>query len=799
MANASKYGFLEADGTEYVITNPFTPRPWVNYLTNGDYCALCSHMGGGFSFYKDHRYNSVLRRGQQQHIEDLPGRLIYIKDEDTGEIWNVNVAPIGKYDQFEARHGMGHTEISSAYAQISSDIRFFVPPEINAELWNLSIANESNRTRHLSVYSFADFVLGNVSLEDHEGCFMALFNDVELRHSSMVFHKKWWHPHHGWSEENGIWGLNVFMTTTVKPDALMANREAFFGPFRGYANPVALESEFLPEAYNEGKALVGVMQWRIEVTPGERWETQLAIGVHPDGDSAADAVVSALGMTDTYEDAWTKTQQHWDQLTSTITVHTGDAEIDSLANYWNKKQAYVNFYHGRGPSYYHKGQYQGMRDSCQDAYGVIALNPELAKENLRRIAGFFFSDGRSCGACNRIGLPEGPADKADMPLWLVLAVSDYLRETGDFDLLDERFPLMDGGESTLYQKLLAGIDRMIEERGPHGLPLIGKGDWNDAANAIGAGGKGESVWLGQFLYYVIGEMTPIMKRRGDLEKLASYAKRAEAIREIVNESCWDGEWFVRAFKDDGTPVGVKGQNEGFIWINSQTWAVISGISTQERLDKCMTSAEKYMGTEYGMMNLAPAFQTIDPSIGIITRFLHGWKENAAVFSHASSFNIVARAMLGRGADAVDLYKRLLPSNKDQDIYLVEPYVFSQFVVGPSCPEEHGRGAFHWLTGTAAWMLRALYDFIIGVHPEFDGLRIRPAVDPSWKEFSIRRRFRGSEYLVEFSNPDGVETGVRSLTLDGVAIEGDLLPLPTKPHHHVLVVMGSSHSTAEAHR
>jgi cellobiose phosphorylase len=337
--------------------------------------------------------------------------------------------------------------------------------------------------------------------------------------------------------------------------------------------------------------------------------------------------------------------------------------------------------------------------------------------------------------------------------------------------------------------MIAGIDRMIQDSGSHGLPLIGKGDWNDAANMIGVGGKGESVWLAQFLYFVINEIAPLLEKRGEKAKKAEYLKHAEAVKLAVNEHCWDGQWFIRAFKDDGTPVGAAGQAEASIWINSQTWAVISGISTPERLNACMDSVEKHLGTPYGLMNLAPAFSKIDESIGIITRFLGGWKENAAVFSHASSFNVVARAMLGRGKDAVDLFKRILPVERDSDLYKMEPYVYSQFTVGPASPAEFGRGAYHWLTGTSAWMFRAMTDHILGVKPEYEGLRISPSVDPSWKGFSIHRRFRDADYQIYFENPDGVETGVKEMWLDGVSVTGNLLPLPTQKEHKVRVRMG----------
>jgi cellobiose phosphorylase len=336
-----------------------------------------------------------------------------------------------------------------------------------------------------------------------------------------------------------------------------------------------------------------------------------------------------------------------------------------------------------------------------------------------------------------------------------------------------------------------GIERMINLRGPHGLPLIGRGDWNDPANAIGAKGKGESVWLAQFVYLVISEIAPFMEHKKDVKRLAGYQKRAEELKKIINDSCWDGEWFVRSFRDDGRPVGVKGQKEGFIWINSQTWAVIGQCADADRLNSCMDAVEKHMGTPYGLMNLAPAYGKFDPSIGRITAFRAGWKENGAIFSHASSFTIVARAMLGRGKDAMDLYRRILPMGKDPDQYLMEPYVYSQFCAGPAAGHEMGQGAYHWLTGTAAWMFRAMTDYIIGVRAELNGLRIRPAVDPAWKRFSLRRRFRGCDYRFEFHNPDGVEVGVRQILLDGKPIAGDFLPLPTRRMHHVVVRMGAS--------
>ena len=785
----SKYGHFSDDGREYIVTTPHTPRPWVNFLTNGDYCSLCSHVAGGFSFYKDHRFHGVLRRGMTTSLDDLPGRFIYVKDEQTGEVWNANVHPIGKFDTFEARHGVAYTTIASSYRKIAASLRFFVPRGIDAEMWTIELANTDKKPRKLSVYSLADFTLGNVSLCELDNNFHGLFYEVELTDRAMGAQHKFWFEEYGWSENNVIWPYRAFVTSTRKPDRIVADRSAFFGAFREYHNPAGVEPPLMPEGATAGKCLVGVCQWRITLRPGQRWTTHVAVGIQPNEASGKNrAMIAKLQKPETYDKAWDATRTWWAGLFSGVEVNTPDNDINVMMNTWNKFQLSVNFFFGRGPSYYHKGQYPAMRDSCQDAFGMIALKPELAKENLNRIAHFFFADGQACAGCNRIGIKEGPSVKVDLPLWFVMAAADYIRETGDAGFLDERFPLMDAGESSVYDKMIAGIDRMLEQRGSHGLPLMGKGDWNDAANAVGRGGKGESVWLGQFLCLAIREIAPLMHLKNDGAKLARYEQRADELRRIINETCWDGEWFVRAFRDDGRALGVKGEKEGFIWINSQTWAVIAGIADAGRLNTCMDSVEKHMGTAYGLMNLAPAYKKFDPTVGLITGFRAGWKENGAVFSHASAFNVVARAVLGRGRDAVDLYRRILPTGKDPDTYMIEPYIFTQFCAGPAAGEEHGQGAYHWLTGTAAWMFRAMTDYIIGVRPEMNGLRIKPAVDPSWKQFSMKRVFRGCRYEFDFRNPNGAQTGVKQILLDGKVVDGDLLPLPTKKAHKVVVTM-----------
>ena len=784
------YGHFSDDTAEYVITDPHTPAPWINYLTNGNYLALCSHRGGGFSCHLDHRFGSILRRGQQVHRDDTPGRFFYLKDEDSGEIWSLAGHPIsGAMDHFEARHGAGYTRITSSQNGIGGEQRYFVPRGHDCEIWSVKLRNDSDHPRRLSLVAYAELMLGNWFIDVNEPAFASLFNVIEQDARTLTYRKQWWNAVAHWDEHNEPWNLRVFATSTRAPDELCASRDAFIGAFRSLQNPVGLESATLPQVAASGRDACMAQRWSVALAPGMDWSTDVVLGVQPSEDSAESrAEIAALQHSATIERLWSETRAWWDGMLDSFHVETPDAEINRMMNVWNKIQVMANFHFGRAPSYFHKQQYPSVRDQCQDTFGVTLIDPDLARGKILHIARFFFSDGRAGAGCNRLGLPEGASIKVDVPLWLILTVADYIKETGDWALLDESLPLLDGGTSTIYEKLKAGMARIATDKGPHGLPLIGRGDWNDAADQIGAQGRGESVWLAQFLVFTVREAAFLFRHQGDTDLLASYEQIAYEQERIVREQCWDGEWFVRAFKDDGTPVGVKGTEEGFIWINSQTWAVMAGVGTPDQRDRAMDSVIEHLETECGLMNLAPAYTKPDPTIGIITAFKPGWKENAAVFSHASAFNVCARAKLGRGSDAVELFRKLLPGGRDPDRYLVEPYVYAQFVAGPAAGDEFGEGAWHWLTGTAAWMIRALSDYIFGVRAEVDGLTINPSVDPAWREWTFTRRFRGSTYTIQFRNPNGAQSGVREIRLDGQPITGNHLPLPTAAEHHVEVTL-----------
>ena len=773
-AKVSKtYGHFSADNKEFIITDPFTPRPWINYMANGDYCSLISHTGGGFSFYLDHRHHGVLRRELRQSSDDLPGRLWYIQDQADGEFWTANAFPVNKVDSYEARHGFGKTSIAISYKNIESKLEWFVAPGLNGEFGTITLKNCSKKTRILRVFSYQEFILGNFDQDSRERPFEHLFLYSSYANSTVSMINNRWSIDNTFAG-NAIWPHKVFVTTDTKPTGVTSNRDNFVGYMHSPANPEFLGKKNLKKDLGfftdeAGMDAATVYQWNITLKAGESKTINIYTGIIGRDDKPF-AITPKLVKTKRAE-----CDAYWNNLMDTLTVETPDKELDCFVNYWNKYQMMINNWLGRGPSYYHKDQIPAMRDCCQDSYGMLPLIPGETRDKLVRIFSFMFKDGRVGGGCNRVIYKEKPTEKADLALWMVMALKHYIVETGDTTILDVKLPFLDGGESSLLAHVITGVDRVINQRGAHGIPLIANGDWNDALDKIGDKGKGESVWLGQFLYYTLGEFSYVLGIKKDTKRIAHYTKVAAELKANLEKCHWDGKWFVRAFNDEGKKVGSHVDKEAMIYINSQTWAVISGVGTKEQHVSAMASVSKYLETEYGLTNLFPAYSKPDPKVGIISRFISGHKENAAIFSHATAFNLIARAYIGDGESFYRIYRKCLPSLRDSDNYKAEPYIYSQYCAGPASGH-YGEAAYHWLTGTAAWMFRAVVDYMLGVQPTDKGLQIVPCLPASFKKYSVKRIFRGATYKVEVKNPKGLVGGNISLVVDGVAVSGNVVPI-----------------------
>lgn len=782
----NKYGHFSDDGREFIVTRYDTPLPWTNYLSNGDYCAIVSSTGGGFSFFKSHHANMILRREQRNLITDRPGRYIYVRDNDTNEVFAVNVMPVqAKYDEFEAVHGLGYTKVKSVSHEIAGEITYFVPFGINTEIASVSIKNLSDKKRNLSVFFYEELQLGNFEFNEHERAITSMFQKVTIEDNKICGRYSLWST----SREAGdnfkseqVWPYTVKVASDVTPDSLETSQEKFIGVHRDVHNPIALEQTQLSNKDTLGLPSVAAMCWNIELESNEEFDVNISTLIE---ENEKDTDWSFL-TKDGVKKLFSETVSHWDEYTGRIMIKTPDSELNRAFNYWNKYQVYMNFNFGRAPSYYHLEQGMGMRDSFQDAFGMIPLSPDNAREQILRVASFIFRDGSPCDVTSRIEYKANKGIKVDVPLWMALATCNYIKETADWDILDETIPYLDGGEGSLYEHILLGLKRIACDTGAHGLPLFGGGDWNDSLNRMGCKGIGESVWLAQFIYYCINEIKPVLKYKNDEKELKEFTDISEGFRKVHEQYAWDEDWYIIGYNDLSEPVGTKKDRIGNTYLNTQTWAVISQIGDRDRLEKAMDAVDKYLETPYGLSLVMPSYDCLDENIGVSSAFARGMKENGAVFSHATAFNLVAKAVLGRGNDLYRVYKKVLPACKPQDIHMTEPYIYSQFSHGPDSPM-YGRGAYHWMTGTAAWMFRAVLDYMLGIKPEVDGLRIEPCINEEWDKYEVQRPFRNNIYNITVYNPNHTETGVEKIIVDGKEYKDSFIPYVNDGKEHIVEV------------
>lgn len=782
----NEYGHFSEKGDAFIVTRYDTPLPWTNYLSNGDYCAVVSSTGGGFSFYKSHHANMILRREQRNLISDRPGRYVYIRDNDTNEIFTVNVLPVQSgFDAFEAEHGMGYTKVTSESHGIRGELTYFVPIGMDAEIVRIRLENVSGKKRNLSVYFYEELQLGNFEFNEHERAISSMFGRAAIRDGRIYANYTLWST----SREAGAnfqsdksWPYTVVVGAVRGADHLETSQERFIGVHNDIHNPAALRQAQLSDTDTYGMPSVAALQWELTLEP----EAEYANDVYTRIFETERGMQQELASAEAVDALYNETLAYWQRYIGSIIINTPDAELNRNFNYWNKYQIYMNFQFGRAPSYYHLEQSMGMRDSFQDAFGMIPLHPDWAREQILRVASFIFSDGAPCDVTSRIEYKANKGIKVDVPLWMALATCNYVNETADMAILDEVIPYLDGGEGTLYEHILRGLKRIACDKGSHGLPLFGGGDWNDSLNRVGAKGVGESVWLAQFIYYCINEIKPLLRYKNDEQELAALTAIAEEFKAAHEACAWDGAWYIIGYNDLKEPVGTKKDRVGNTYLNTQTWAVISGIGPRERLEQAMDAVDTYLETPYGLSLVMPAYDGLDENIGVSSAFARGMKENGAVFSHATAFNLVAKALLGRGNDLYRVYKKVLPACKEQDVHKTEPYIYSQFAHGPNSPA-YGRGAYHWMTGTAAWMFRAVLDYMLGVRTRVDGLTIQPCICDAWDGYEVTRPFRENVYDIRVHNPAHKQTGVAYITVDGVRQDGNFIPYAADGKTHVVEV------------
>ena len=806
-----QYGYFDDRNKEYVITTPKTPYPWINYLGSQEYFSMISNTAGGYSFYKDAKLRRITRYRYNNVPLDLGGgRYYYINDG--GDVWSPGWAPAKKeLENYECRHGMGYTKITGARGGIETGITFFVPLNTNAEVHKVVVKNTSNQKKRIKLFSFVEWCLWNAW--DDQTNFQRNYNtgEVEIK-GSVIYHK---------TEYKERRNHYAFFSVNAPIAGFDSDRESFLGTYNGFENPQAVLAGKSNNSVADGWHPIASHCLEIELEPGEardyvfllgyvensqeeKWESKNVINK-----KKAEEMIKRFSDAEAVDRAFAELGEYWEQLLSKYSVHSSEEKMDRMVNIWNQYQCMVTFNLSRSASYFESGIGRGMgfRDSNQDLLGFVHQIPDRARERIIDLASTQLEDGgayHQYQPLTKKGNDEIGGDFNDDPLWLILAVTAYIKETGDDSILDVMTPFdNDESKSTpLSDHLKRSFDHVINNLGPHGLPLIGRADWNDCLNlncfstepgesfqtTTSKDGKvAESVMIAGMFCYIGEEYAVLMEKTGNPAEAKRAFEEVDKMRKIIMKDGWDGAWFIRAYDDFGRKVGSRECEEGKIFIESQGLCVMGGCGMEDgKAIKALDSVDEYLGTKYGLILQSPAFTKYYVEYGEISTYPAGYKENAGIFCHNNAWIMIAEALVGRGDKAFDYYSRIAPAYTEEysEIHRMEPYVYAQMVAGKDA-RRFGEAKNSWLTGTASWNFIAISQYILGVKPEYDGLKIDPAIPTDWDEYSVTRVFRGDTYHITVKNPNHVSTGAVKLIVDGREIPGNIIPVAGDKKNHAV--------------
>lgn len=786
-----RYGYFDDEHREYVITRPDTPLPWINYLGTQAHFGIISNTAGGFSWHGDARLRRLTRYRYNGVPADTGGRYLYLRDDASGDFWSPTWQPTRTpLDGYECRHGLSYTTISSARSGIGARVLYFVPPGEDLEVWRLHVTNDRAEDAEISVFSSVEFALWDA--QDDASNYQRNYSTGEVEVSGGVIYHK--------TEYRERRDHFAYFACSAPLSGFDTQRDAFLGAYRGFDSPAAVQRGELSGSIAHGWAPHGAHHVRLRLAPGETREIIFLLGY---AENPRDAKWSAPGVIDksrvrpvierwlrpeTVDKGFAQLRANSDALLEVLRVGTPDEHANRMVNIWNAYQCMVTFNLSRSVSSFETGISRGMgfRDSCQDLLGSVQLAPERARERILDLASTQFGSGgayHQYQPLTKTGNDAIGSGFNDDPLWLVLGVAAYLKETGDLSVLDEAVPFSDGGPATLEEHLERSVRYTLERLGPHGLPLIGRADWNDCLNLNCfsdtpgesfqttenlSGGIAESVFIAGLFTLAAKELAAIagLRGRADADR---YRADAEKMAAAVAEHGWDGGWFLRAYDHFGNPVGSARDDEGQIFVEPQGMCVMAGIGDGAR---ALASVRDRLATPHGIMLLQPAFTRFHVELGEISSYPPGYKENGSVFCHTNPWVMIAAAMLGDGDTAFDYYTRINPSAREaiSEVHRCEPYVYAQTIAGADAAVP-GEAKNSWLTGTAAWNYVAVTQWICGIRPELSGLRVAPVLPASWPGFTATRRFRGATY--EIAVRRGPSPGTR---VDGEPIDGSLLPL-----------------------
>ena len=823
-----KFGHFDDKNREYVITSPRTPYPWINYLGTQGFFSLISNTAGGYSFYKDARLRRITRYRYNNVPIDMGGRYFYIKDGDT--IWNPGWSPVKtELDSYECRHGMGYTIITGRKNGLKAEATFFVPQNYDGEVQQLVLTNESGSAKTFKLWSFAEWCLWDA--QDDCTNFQRNFSTgrVEVV-GSTIYHK---------TEYRDRRDHFAFYTVNDSIDGYDTDRDSFIGLYNGFHNPQAVLDGKANNSFADGWSPIASHYKEITLAAGESKTLVFILGYvempaaekfEADGKTInkvkSNAMIEKYNTPEKVAAGLAELRETWDKLLGILNVDTPDDKVNRMVNIWNQYQCMVTFNLSRSASYFESGIGRGMgfRDSNQDVLGFVHQIPDRARERIIDIASTQFPDGgcyHQYQPLTKKGNADIGGDFSDDPLWLILSVSAYIKETGDWSILDEMVPY-DNDMSVaqpMLEHLKVSFYHIVNNLGPHGLPLAMRADWNDCINlscysdtpgesfqtytnpkfkAEGGYSKvAESAFVGALFTYAGPNYVQILNHLGKPDEAAKAQAEIDKMKKVMMDSAWDGDWFLRAYDAEGKKMGSKECEEGQIFIEPQGFAIMSDIDA-EASKKTLKAIDERLNTQYGLVLNNPAFTKYYIQYGEISTYPGGYKENAGIFTHNNAWIICAAAYAGEGDQAFKYYSEIAPAFTEEtsDIHKTEPYVYGQMIGGKDAGadigkqgDNFGQGKNSWLTGTAAWNMVAISQYILGIAADFDGLKIDPSIPHEWDGMKATRQFRGATYDITVKNPNHVCKGVKSMTVDGKAVDGNVIPVMDGGKHTVEVVLG----------
>ena len=801
-----RYGYFDDHNREYVITQPDTPLPWINYLGSQDFFGIISNTAGGYCFYKDARLRRLTRYRYNNVPLDLGGRYIYLRDDNTGSFWSPTWQPTrSSLEGYSCRHGLGYTRIESTYTDIHASLTYFVPLNQTFEVWLLEVQNQRPTPVKLSGYSCVEFCLWD-ALEDASN-YQRNFSTGEVEvENGVIYHK---------TEYRERRNHFAYFACSAPIIGFETQREAFLGPYKGWETPRAVESGRMTNSIAHGWAPIGAHHFDLSLAPGASTQVVLLLGYHENPQeskfvSPDKQIINKQSLTPILSTnldpvharhALTALRQDWEQRLRAFQVQTPDIHTNRMLNTWNAYQVMTTYNLSRSASFYESGIGRGMgfRDSNQDILGFVHFVPDLARQRILDLAATQLESGgtyHQYQPLTKRGNDAIGSNFNDDPLWLVLSTTTYIKETADWSILTELVPFDNrpGTETPLINHLHRSMQYTLENLGPHGLPLIGRADWNDCLNlntfstepgesfqtaTHRDGTVAESVFIAALFILASKEMEELAQQQGIIDQVDHYHKAAERMYAVVMSSGWDGNWFLRAYDALGDPVGSHICDEGKIFIEPQGMCIMAGLGLDNGMAaQALDSVHQHLSTPHGIVLQQPAYSRYYLQLGEISSYPPGYKENAGIFCHTNPWIMIAEALLGHGNQAFDYYLRINPSAREEisEIHRCEPYVYAQMIAGKDAPS-HGEAKNSWLTGTAAWNYVAISQFILGIRPSHSGLTIQPVIPTNWQGFTAQRLFRSVLYNIRVTR-QGTGNQV-DIFLNGEHISGTVVPLPAK--------------------